>query len=63
MRREIFGYQIKNGKAYVDKEKAVMVQKLFDGYIGGLALRTAALEAGFDIYHGSASRMLQNKNT
>ena len=37
------------------------MQKLFDGYISGKALRAAALEAGIDTYHGSAGRMLQNK--
>lgn len=57
----LFGYTIKNGKAYIDKEKAAKVQKLFDGYISGLALRAAALEAGIDTFHGSAGRMLQNK--
>lgn len=61
MRREIFGYQIKNGKAYVDKEKAAKVKKLYDGYINGLALRTAALDAGIDTFHGSAGRMLNNE--
>lgn len=57
----LYGYRIKNGKACVDKEKAAKVQKLFDGYISGLALRTAALEAGIDTFHGSAGRMLKNK--
>ena len=57
----LYGYKIKNGKAYIDKEKAVKVQKLFDGYISGLALRAAALEAGIDTFHGSAGRILQNK--
>lgn len=57
----LFGYKIKNGKAYIDKEKAAKVKKLFEGYIGGLALRAAALEAGIDTFHGSAGRMLQNK--
>lgn len=57
----LFGYKIKNGRAYIDKEQAAKVQKLFDGYISGLALRAAALEAGIDTFHGSAGRMLQNK--
>lgn len=61
MRTTLFGYRIQNGKAFIDKEKAAKVQKLFDGYIGGLALREAAHEAGIDAYHGSAGRMLQNK--
>lgn len=57
----LYGYRIKNGKACIDKEKAVKVQKLFNGYISGLALRTAALEAGIDTFHGSAGRMLKNR--
>lgn len=57
----LYGYRIKNGKAYIDKENADKVQKLFDGYIRGLALRTAALEAGIDTFHGSAGRMLKNE--
>ena len=61
MKMTLFGYTIKNGKAYIDKEKAAKVQKLFDGYISGLALRAAALEAGIDTFHGSEGRMLQNK--
>lgn len=61
MRTTLFGYTIKNGKAYIDKEKAARVQKLFDGYISGMALRTAALEAGIDTFHGSAGRMLKNQ--
>lgn len=57
----LYGYRIKKGKACIDKEKAVKVQKLFNGYISGLALRTAALEAGIDTFHGSAGRMLKNR--
>lgn len=57
----LYGYRIKNGKACIDKEKAVKVQKLFDGYISGKALRAAALGAGIDTYHGSAGRMLKNR--
>lgn len=61
MKMTLFGYKIENGKAYIDKEKAAQVQKLFKGYISGLALRAAALEAGIETFHGTAGRMLQNK--
>ena len=61
MKLTLYGYKIKNGKAYIDKENAAKVQTLFAGYIGGLALRTAALEAGINTFHGSAGRMLKNK--
>lgn len=61
MRTTLFGYVIKNGKAYIDKEQAVKVKKLFEGYVSGMALRASALNAGIDTFHGSAGRMLQNK--
>ena len=61
MKLTLYGYKIKNGKAYIDKENAAKVQNLFAGYIGGLALRTAALAAGINTFHGSAGRMLKNK--
>lgn len=55
-----YGYKIINGKAEVDEKQAEVVIKLFDGYIAGLGLKPAAENAGLDIYHGSAWRMLRN---
>ena len=55
-----YGYKIANGKAEVDEEQAVAVRKLFDGYIAGLGLKPASENAGLDIFHGSAGRMLRN---
>ena len=55
-----YGYKIINGKAEVDEKQAEVVIKLFDGYIAGLGLKPAAENAGLDIYHGSAGRMLRN---
>ena len=55
-----YGYKIINGKAEVDEKQAEVVIKLFDGYIAGLGLKPAAENAGFEIYHGSAGRMLRN---
>lgn len=55
-----YGYKIVNGKAEVDEKQAEAVRKLFDGYIAGLGLKPAAENAGFEIYHGSAGRMLRN---
>lgn len=57
-----YGYKIVDGKAVVDKEQAAAVRKLFDGYIAGLGLKPAAENAGLDIFHGSAGRMLRNKH-
>ena len=55
-----YGYKIINGKAEVDEKQAEVVIKLFDGYIAGLGLKPASENAGLDIYHGSAGRMLRN---
>ena len=55
-----YGYKIINGKAEVDEKQAEVVIKLFDGYIAGLGFKPAAENAGLDIYHGSAGRMLRN---
>ena len=55
-----YGYKIVNGKAEVDEKQAEAVRKLFDGYIAGFGLKTASENAGLDIFHGSAGRMLRN---
>ena len=55
-----YGYNIVNGKAMIDEKQAETVRKLFDGYIAGLSLKQAAENAGLEIYHGSAGRMLRN---
>ena len=58
-----YGYKIVDGKAVIDEEQAERVRTLFEGYISGLALKTAAEKAGLQIFHGSAGRMLRNINT
>lgn len=55
-----YGYRIVNGKAVIGEEQADAVRKLFDGYIAGLGLKPAAENAGLNIFHGSAGRMLRN---
>jgi hypothetical protein len=55
-----YGYKIVDGKAVIDEEQAARVRTLFEGYISGLALKTAAEKAGLQIFHGSAGRMLRN---
>lgn len=55
-----YGYRIENGKAVVDEEQAAQIRKMYEGYLGGLALMEAAKEAGLKLYHGSAKRMMQN---
>lgn len=57
-----FGYRIENGKAVVNEEQAAQIQKIYEGYLGGLALMEAAKAAGLKLYHGSAKRMMQNRH-
>lgn len=55
-----YGYKIVNGRAEIDEKQAAVVRKLFDGYIAGLGLKPAAENAGLDVFHGSAGRMVRN---
>lgn len=55
-----YGYRIENGKAVVDEDQVAQIRKMYEGYIGGLALMEAAKAAGLKLYHGSAKRMMQN---
>lgn len=57
-----YGYRIENGKAVVDEAQAVQIRKMYEGYLGGLALMEAAKAAGLKLYHGSAKRMMQNRH-
>lgn len=57
-----FGYRIENGKAIVNEEQAAQIQKMYEGYLSGLALMEAAKAAELKLYHGSAKRMMQNRH-
>lgn len=57
-----YGYKIVNGKAAINEEQAASVRKFFEGYISGQSLKAASTNAGLDICHGSAGRMLRNKH-
>lgn len=56
-----FGYRIEDGKAVVDEESAVKLKILYANYLSGMALVTAAKEAGINTYHGTVSKMLANR--
>lgn len=57
-----YGYRIENGKAVVNEDQAAQIRKMYEGYLGGLALMEAAKAAGLKLYHGSAKRMMQNRH-
>jgi len=56
-----FGYIIQNGRAVVNEEEAVKIEKLFEAYLSGLSLTEAAKNAGIKRYHTSVAKMLADK--
>jgi hypothetical protein len=56
-----FGYNIQNGRAVINEEEAVKIEKLFEAYLSGLSLSKAAQKAGIKRYHTSVARMLADK--
>ena len=57
-----YGYRIENGMAVIDDAAAVQVRKLYKNYLNGLSLVNAAKEAGLDLLHSGAKRMMRNKH-
>ena len=57
-----YGYRIENGIAVIDEEAAGKLRKLYENYLSGMALKTAAAEAGINTYHGTAKRLLMTKH-
>lgn len=57
-----YGYRIENGKAVIDEAAASQVQALYKNYLSGLSLTNAAKEAGLDLLHSGAKRMMRNKH-
>ena len=55
-----FGYRIENGKAVIDKEAAEQIKTLFQSYLSGDSLATAAKKAGIKAFHSGIGRMLRN---
>lgn len=57
-----YGYRIENGKAVIDEAAALQVRKLYKNYLSGMSLVNAAKEAGLDLLHSGAKRMMRNKH-
>ena len=55
-----FGYSIENGKAEINKEAAEQIKTLFQSYLSGDSLATAAKKAGITAFHAGIGRMLRN---
>lgn len=56
-----YGYQIEDGLAVLDNEGSLQIQRLFEAYIGGAALNTAAKMVGINKTHSAIAGMLRNK--
>ena len=55
-----FGYRIENGKAVIDEEAAEKIKVLFQSYLSGNSLETAAKKAGIKVSHSGIGRILRN---
>jgi hypothetical protein len=58
----MYGYEIKNGAAVIDQAAAEKIRTLYQNYLSGMTLSKAAKEAGIDAWHGSVSRILENRH-
>lgn len=45
----LFGYRIKNGKAFIDEVAAEKIRQLYKNYLAGLSLENAAMEAMLEL--------------
>ena len=55
-----YGYRIKNGAAVIISAEAAQIRLIFQNYIAGMSLQSAARAAGHPMAHSTVRRMLQN---
>lgn len=56
-----YGYRIKNGAAVIISAEAAQIRLIFQNYIAGMSLQSAARAAGHPMAHSTVRRMLQRK--
>lgn len=61
MRHTPYGYDIVDGKAVVNEEKAEQIRKICENYLGGMSFMAAANEVGLSMSHCGVKRMIQNE--
>ena len=61
MRHTPYGYEIVDGKAVIDEEKAAVIRKICENYLSGMSLIAAAADVGIDMKHSGVKHMIQNK--
>jgi len=57
-----YGYRIENGKALIDELAAEQIKALFQAYVSGDSLVTAAQKAGILTSHAAIGNILRNKH-
>ena len=57
-----YGYRIENGWAVINEDEAAKIRNLYENYLAGMAQSKAAIEAGIEVYHSSAKRLMQNRH-
>ena len=55
-----FGYRIEKGKAVIEADAAEKIRALYQSYLSGDSLDTAAKKAGIKAYHVEIGKMLKN---
>jgi hypothetical protein len=55
-----FGYRIENGKAVIDEKASEQIKIVYQSYLSGDSLATAAKKAEISSFHGGIGRMLRN---
>lgn len=56
-----YGYRIENGAAVIVPEEAAQIRLIFQNYIAGMSLQSAARAAGHPMAHSTVRRMMQRK--
>lgn len=56
-----YGYRIEKGKAVVDEATSKQIKLLFEAYLSGDSLATAAKKAGIKAFHAGIGNILKNK--
>lgn len=60
MGHTLYGYRIENGVAIIDEHAAEKIRELYQAYLSGDSLRTAANKVDIDVFHAGIGNMLKN---
>jgi len=61
MQHTPFGYDIVDGRAVVNPEKAETLKKVISSYLSGKGFTAAAADAGLAMSHSGVKRLIQNE--